>query len=55
MYEVRYNFHNYAINKSSDKFKFNNDKNQMDKGHFKNIENFYNFLSIVTLKPQELM
>ena len=28
---------NYAINKNSDKFEFNNDKNQMDKGHKRSL------------------
>ena len=28
---------NYAINKNSEKFEFNNDKNEMDKGHKRSL------------------
>ena len=36
---------NYAINKNNKKFIFNNDWNNMDKGHKRSITSVYKYLS----------
>lgn len=45
---------NYAINKNNKKFVFNNDENNMDKGHKRSITSVYRYLSTIGVDVDSL-
>lgn len=45
---------NYAINKNNKKFVFNNDENNMDKGHKRSITSVYRYLSKIGVDVDSL-